>query len=112
LLKKFLALIKKLKMKNDTREDLGATLPLTPAALKALINKGFRYVQVKGFTSDKRLDYISPRYLVLIPIKNLPDDLGKIEIYEPTNSQLLLDWADRPHDGMEVLISFHKSEQA
>lgn len=97
-------------MKNESRGDLGPTSPFTAAALKTLINKGFRYVQVKGFTSDKRLDYVEPRYLVLIPIKNLPDDPGKIEIYEPINSQLLQDWADRPHDGIEVLVSFRKSE--
>src|SRR5690349_3042900 len=96
-------------MKAETREDFGTT-PFTTAALQTLKNKGFQYVQVKGLTSERRLDYMEPRYLILIPVKNLPDDPGRIEIYEPINSQLLMDWADHPNDGMEVLISFRKNE--
>lgn len=96
-------------MKNETRENFGTTTPFTIAALETLKNKGFRYVQVKGFTSDKRLDYMEPRYLVLIPMKELPVDGGKIEIYEPINSQLLLDWATNSNDGMRILISLNKN---
>ena len=98
-------------MKTETSQNFGATTPFTSAALQLLINKGFQYVQVKGFTSDKRLDYMEPRYLVLIPIKALPDDPGKVEIYEPINSQLLKDWASHPNDGMQVLIAINKKEQ-
>lgn len=97
-------------MKTETKEDFGATIPFTPDSLKTLKNKGFQYVQVKGFTSDKRLDYVDPHYMILIPIKNLPEDPGKIEIYEPIHSQLLLDWADQPHDGMKILISFRRND--
>ena len=99
-------------MKNETREDFGTTAPFTIAVLETLKNKGFQYVQVKGFTSDKRLDYMQPRYMVLIPMKALPVDAGKIEIYESINSQLLLDWATHPRDGMEVLIYFNKNKLA
>ena len=95
-------------MKNEAKEDFGTTAPYTMAALETLKKKGFRYVQVKGFTSDKRLDYIEPRYLVLIPMKSLPVGQGEIEIYEPIDSQLLLDWATYPRDGIQVLISFNK----
>jgi hypothetical protein len=95
-------------MKNETREDFGTTAPFTMAALETLKNKGFQYVQVKGFTSDKRLDYIEPRYLLLIPMKALPVEPGVIEIYESINSQLLQDWATQPTDGMKVLIAVNK----
>jgi hypothetical protein len=95
-------------MKNETREDFGTTAPFTMAALETLKNKGFQYVQVKGFTSDKRLDYIEPRYLLLIPMKALPVEPGVIEIYESINSQLLQDWATQPSDGMKVLIAVNK----
>ena len=95
-------------MKNETREDFGTTAPFTMAALEVLKNKGFKYVQVKGFTSDKRLDYMEPRYLVLIPMKELPVEPGEIEIYECINSQLLQDWATHPGEGMKVLVSFNK----
>lgn len=97
-------------MKNETREDFETAAPFTIAALETLKNKGFRYVQVKGFTSDKKLDYMEPRYLVLIPMKELPVDAGKIEIYESINSQLLLDWASNPREGMEILISLNKNK--
>lgn len=96
-------------MKNETKENFGTTAPFTIAALETLKNKGFRYVQVKGFTSDKRLDYMEPRYLVLIPLKELPVDGSTIEIYEPINSKLLLEWANQPRDRMEILISLNKS---
>ena len=96
-------------MRNETRENFGTTTPFTIAALETLKNKGFRYVQVKGFTSDKRLDYMEPQYLVLIPMKELPVDGSKIEIYESINSQLLLDWAAHPHDGMKILVSLNKN---
>jgi hypothetical protein len=95
-------------MKNETRDDFGTTAPFTIAALNTLKNKGFQYVQVKGFTSDKRLDYMEPRYWVLIPMKELPVDPGKIEIYESINSKLLLDWATHPYEGMDVLVSYNK----
>jgi len=95
-------------MKNETRENFGATTPFTMAALETLKKKGFKYVQVKGYTADKRLDYMEPRYLVLVPMMTLPVDPGKIEIYESINSQLLQDWASHPGDGMKVLVSFDK----
>jgi hypothetical protein len=95
-------------MKNETREDFGATAPFTMAALETLRNKGFLYVQIKGFTSDKRLDYMEPRYLLLIPMMALPDEPGKIEIYESIDSKLLQEWAAHPGNGMEVLISVIK----
>jgi len=95
-------------MKNETRENFGSTTPLTMATLETLKEKGFQYVQVKGFTADKRLDYMEPRYLILIPVMALPVDPGKIEIYECINSKLLQDWASHPGEGMKVLISLNK----
>jgi len=97
-------------MKNETREDFGTTAPFTIETLEKLKNKGFQYVQVKGFTSDKKLDYMEPRYLLLIPMKTLPVGSGEIEIYESVNSQLLLEWASHPNDGMKVLISLNKNK--
>jgi hypothetical protein len=95
-------------MKNETREDFGTTAPFTMAVLEKLKHNGFLYVQIKGFTSDKRLDYMEPRYLVLIPMKELPADPGKIEIYESIDSKLLVDWATHSQDGMDVLVSYNK----
>lgn len=95
-------------MKNETLEDFETIAPFTMAALETFKKNGFQYVQVKGFSTEKKLDYMEPRYLVLIPMKNLPVNPGEIEIYEPIDSQLLLDWATHPRDGIQVLISFNK----
>jgi hypothetical protein len=92
-------------MKNETRENFGSTARFNKAALEMLKQKGFRYVQIKGFTTEKKLDYMEPRYLLLIPIKELPVDSGEMEIYEPVDSKLLVDWAAHPRDGMTVLIA-------
>lgn len=92
-------------MKNETRENFGSTAPFNQAALDTLKKKGFRYVQIKGFTTEKKLDYMEPRYLLLIPIRELPVDSGEMEIYEHVDSKLLMDWALHPRDGMDVLIS-------
>ena len=90
-------------MKNETKENFEATIRLSHSALKKLKEEGFRYVQVKGFSIDRHSDYMSPHYLMLVPIKDLPDDHNKKEIYEPINSTILLDWAS--NDDMEVLIA-------
>ena len=80
-------------MTKEVNEDFGKTALFTIAVLETLKDKGFPYVQVKGFTSDKKLDYMEPRYLVLIPMKTLPETPGSIEIYEAINSELLKKWA-------------------
>jgi hypothetical protein len=92
-------------MKNESRESFGPTTQLTPGILYKLKNKGFRYVQVIGFTSDKRPDYMEPRYFMLVPVKDLPGNQQQKGIYEPIDSKFLLDWASTPNEGVEVLIA-------
>jgi len=92
-------------MKNETKENFESKNRLTLESLQKLKDKGFRYVQVKGFTPDKRPDYMEPRYLMLVPIKELSDDPDKKEIYEPIDSKILMDWANSPDDGVEVLVA-------
>jgi hypothetical protein len=48
---------------------------------------------------------MEPRYLILVPIKDLSDDPDKKEIYKPINSEILIDWANSPKDGIEVLVA-------
>ena len=92
-------------MRKQAKEGSGTTVLFTMATLRALKDKGFRYVQVKGFTSDKRIDYMDPQHLVLIPITSLPAEAGEMEIYEPIESPLLREWAGNSHDGIAVLIA-------
>jgi hypothetical protein len=91
-------------MKNENKENLGPAIAFTPQALEELKARGFQYVRVNAFTHDKRLDYMEPRYFVLVPIKDLKDDPDKKGIYEPINSQLLKDWAHFPNEDMNLLV--------
>jgi hypothetical protein len=92
-------------MKNETRENFASRKRLTSQGLQNLKDRGFRYVQVKGFTMDRRVDYMELRYFMLVPIKDLPDDPNMKEIYEPIDSKILMDWANSPDDGIEVLVA-------
>lgn len=92
-------------MKNDSREAGDSSKKkLTPATLQNLRNKGFRYVQVQGYSPDKHLDYMEPRYFVLVPMKNLPVNNDERGIYEPIESSILTEWANSGDEGFEVLI--------
>jgi len=92
-------------MKNENKDNFGSTTRLTLQALEHLISRGFEYVQVKGFTRDRRQDYMEPYYLILFPIKELPVDTNEKGIYEPIRSKILIDWANSPNDGIEVLVA-------
>jgi len=92
-------------MKNEIRENFQSTVRLTIQLLQQLKDKGYRYVQVKAFTQDKRLDYIDPRYFLLVPVRELSDDPDKKEIYEPINSDILLEWAGSPNVGIDVWVA-------
>ena len=95
-------------MKNDIEEAFASTTKLSLPLLQKLKEKGFRYVQVMGFTTDRRLDYMEPRFLLLVPIRELSDDPEKKEIYEPIDSRILEDWANAPDDGIKILIAASK----
>ena len=92
-------------MKSESEGNFESTVRLTLDQLQKLKDKGFRYVQVKGFTSDRRLDYMEPRFLLLIPIKDLSNDPAQKEIYEPINSKILEEWANSANEGIEILIA-------
>ncbi|HEV2483007.1 MAG TPA: hypothetical protein VGS79_25255 [Puia sp.] len=92
-------------MRNENKENFRPTVALTVEALKDLKKRGFRYVRVNAFTKDKRLDYMMPHYIVVVPIQELPEEGGMKGIYEPVDSPVLVNWADSPDEGIEVFIS-------
>lgn len=94
-------------MRKGIAEVNTPTIPLTQSALLKIEKEGFKYVQVKGLTTDKHYDYIDPHFLVLVPMKELPVDQDKKDIYEPISSELLLQWANEKQDYLEVVIA-HK----
>ncbi|MDB5252881.1 MAG: hypothetical protein JWP27_2050 [Flaviaesturariibacter sp.] len=82
-----------------------ASTPLTIKGLQKMEAEGYKYVQVKGFTMDKHFDYIEPHIMVLVPMKELPTDQDKKDIYEPTNSKLLKQWAMEENESFTILIA-------
>lgn len=87
------------------RTGLDTTIPFTTKTLELMVKKGFKYVQVKGFSSDKHYDYVEPHYLILFPMKELPTDQDQKDIYEPTASKMLQQWAKEDSYGVQVLVS-------
>lgn len=80
-------------MRKGIEEGRNANTQLSISALKLLEQKGYKYVQIKGLTADKHYEYVEPYYWVLVPMKELPVDPAKRDIYEPINSDILKQWA-------------------
>jgi hypothetical protein len=91
-------------MRKGITAALKSGVELTTGALDKLFNKGYRFVQVKGLTSDRHFDYMEPEILMLVPMKELPTDPLKRDIYEPINSELLYKWASEKNEHPQVLI--------
>lgn len=92
-------------MRKSISESNGQTIPLTLKALESLEEKGFQYVQVKAFTSDRHFDYVDPSMFIMFPLRELPTDPLKKDIYEPINSELLKAWASEENDMTKFRIS-------
>lgn len=82
-----------------------ATIPLTLKSLQKIEDDGYKFVQVKGLTADKHFDYIEPHYLVLVPMKELPLDQDKKDIYEPCPSKLLEQWAAEEDERFPIVVA-------
>ncbi|HOZ79447.1 MAG TPA: hypothetical protein PLY34_15745 [Ferruginibacter sp.] len=92
-------------MTKEAMQTRQAHVHLSVQALQDLQNKGYQFVQVKGLNEDNEFDYVEPHYLVLVPIKELPKDQRKKDIYEPVMSELLIQMANEESSITEVLIS-------
>lgn len=77
---------------------------LTKESLQQLKDSGFRFVLIKCYTTDRRVDYMDLSYFTLEPVKKLPEDPAKKEIYEPIGSAILMEWASFPDHGAKVMI--------
>jgi hypothetical protein len=92
-------------MRKGIAEARNATIEFTATALDNLQKKGFKFVQVKGLTMDKHYDYVDPYFLVLVPMKELPTDPVKKDIYEPIKSELLYKWAAEKNEYPHIVIA-------
>lgn len=91
-------------MRKGIRDGQKGTQLFTQKKLEQLIGKGYRYVQVKGLTTDYHYDYIEPSRIVLIPLRELPADQSAKDIYEPIDSQLLLSWACERDNRLKMFL--------
>ena len=82
---------------------------LTKQSLQYLKDSGYRFVLVRGYTRDRRVDYIELSYFTLIPVKELSEDPNKKGIYEPIDSPILMEWANFPDERVRVIIEAEPS---
>jgi hypothetical protein len=92
-------------MKNEPRTDLQSAIRLTPQYLQKLKDSGFLYMQIKSYSRDHRLDFITPHYFILTPIKHFSSDPVHQEIYEPIGSGILTEWSENDEGGIAVLVA-------
>ncbi len=92
-------------MRKGIAEARTATVEFSAKALDSLQSRGYKFVQVKGLTMDKHYDYVDPYFLVLVPMKELPTDPLKRDIYEPIKSELLYKWAAEKNEYPQILIA-------
>jgi hypothetical protein len=79
-------------MTNEVKNNFLSHKPLTSEALDNLQQKGYKYLQVQGYTLDHHPEYVEPHYLMLIPIKDLSAKREQMDIYEEIDSSLIKEW--------------------
>lgn len=82
-------------------------MPLTNEALHNLQQKGYKYLQVQGYTLDHHPEYVEPHYLMLVPIKSLSANPEKMDIYEAIDSDLIKAWVKEGSNdnGLEIFLA-------
>ena len=94
-------------MTNEVKNNFLFHKPLTNEALDNLQQKGYKYLQVQGYTLDHHPEYVEPHYLMLVPIKSLSANREKMDIYEAIDSELIKNWvkAGNNTDGLEIFLA-------
>ena len=93
-----------MKGKRKGGENSKPASRLTKESLQELKDLGFRFVLVKGYTLDRRADYIELNHFTLVPVRELPQDPNEKEIYAPLDSEILQEWASDAESGVEAYI--------
>jgi hypothetical protein len=92
-------------MKEEKRTFLPSMKPFTAALRLQLQKDGFKYVQVKGYSGDRRLDYIGTSLVILIPIRYLAENGMGSGIYESLDSPLLDLWVV-DDSGVKIFVCY------
>ena len=97
-------------MTNELKSNYQGHRALTFEALDSLQKKGYKYLQVQGFTLDHHPEYVEPNYLLLVPIKELSANREKMDIYEEINSELIREWVTSTDnsDRLEIFLAAGK----
>ena len=95
-------------MRKGIADGRSETTEFTAKALDNLQRSGYKFVQVVGLTADNHYDYTDPHCLLLVPLKELPTDPEKKDIYEPIESGLLYKWAAETNERPRIVIAGKK----
>ncbi|HTE12107.1 MAG TPA: hypothetical protein VK645_14080 [Chitinophagaceae bacterium] len=92
-------------MRKGIAAGRSGTVEFNVKALDNLQRKGYKFVHVIGLTADNHYDYTDPDFLLLVPLKELPTDPQKRDIYEPIKSELLYKWAAEVNEHPRIVIA-------
>ena len=97
-------------MTSEIKNNFLNHKPLSFDNLNKLQEKGYRYLQVQGYTLDHHPEYVEPHYLMLVPIKELSVNPEKMDIYEEINSDLIKAWVNAAdnNDRLEIFLADRK----
>ena len=95
-------------MRKGISESKNANIDFSSGVVKKLKSKGYKYFLVKGLTADRHFDYVHPFLLVLVPVRELPEDQEQKGIYAPLDSAMLEEWASEGDERMKVTIDLSK----
>ncbi len=85
-------------MTNEMKKNFDNHGSLTIEALNHLKTKGYKYLQVQGFTPDHHPEYIEPNYLMLVPMKSLSSKKNNMDVYEDISGETIINWANHGDD--------------
>ena len=96
-------------MTNEIKNNFLSHKPLTFEALDNLQQKGYKYLQVQGYTLDHHPEYVEPHYLMLVPIKELSLKREQMDIYEEIDSSLIKEWVKAGNSNrLEIFLADRK----
>lgn len=92
-------------MRKGIAEGRSGHTRLNNKSLDKLESLGYKFVLVKGLTSDHHYEHVEPRCLLLVPVKELPSDPAQKDVYAPIGSEILRQWACEVQDSLEFVIA-------
>jgi len=92
-------------MKKTRNELMANTIAYTQENLDELDRKGYKFFQIRGLTIDRHFDYTEPYYILLVPIKKLPEQQAEKDIYEPIDSEIFRKWVTDKNEYPKVLVA-------